>query len=128
MARAMTQQMVVLVNNEDWLRNHVATTLRGAGWAVRAYKGAVAALDDIDRLPVDALVLDWTNSPLDKLELWRRVRDTHPVLSVVYLSPHADDIAVLLAGELHPPLATIMTPVSPRQLVAAFTRCLGGAG
>lgn len=123
--RAIPRQLIILVNDNDELRRCASAALRSAGFALRAYSHAAPALDDLNELRADLIILDWTNPPLDRLPLWRQLRCQHPELPVVYMSAWADEVNELLRVEPVPPAAAVQLPCSlERSLVPTITECL----
>ena len=116
---------VVLINDELRLLRLMADAIQDAGFKVAAFERGDRALDDPVIAEAQVIVADWTNQPKG-MELWQALRASKNPAQVVFVSPHADDIAELFAtAEVKP--AAIIGPFIVRNVVATVKALLGEA-
>ncbi len=84
--------MVLLVEDEEAVREVAEEHLSGQGYRVSAFRSAVEAVAGLEALGrVDAVVTDVVMPGMSGTELVHTVRGRWPGLPVVYISGHAGD-------------------------------------
>jgi len=83
----MTEIMVV--DDDQDLRESIAEVLRGAGFGVTVAPGGAAALEFLDRQQVDLVLLDLVMPGMGGLEVMRHFREKMPRLPVIMLTAFA---------------------------------------
>jgi len=92
-------EALLLVEDEDAVRDLAAAHLADCGYRVAAYPSAAAALEGLSSgLEVDVLITDVVMPGLGGPELARRVRETRPGLPVILVSGHTGEVVVELGG------------------------------
>lgn len=95
----MAPLAVLLVDDEELVRDGTAAMLRELGHAVTEASGGAEALDKLEGgLPVDVVITDYRMPRMDGAELASRVREVRPwvpVLLITGYSGHADDVSGL---------------------------------
>jgi FixJ family two-component response regulator len=84
---------ILVVDDEEMVRNHVARILRAAGFAPIVASGgpdALAKVADLAQCPM--LVTDQVMPEMSGDELARRLRERNPDLKVLYLTGFADGL------------------------------------
>lgn len=56
--KKISKQFVLIVEDDDWLANQQALTIKSAGYKVKVVHHALAAIQAIDKLHPDAIILD----------------------------------------------------------------------
>ena len=88
---------ITVVNNEKRIAETVQYHLERAGYRVRVYLKGTHALEGLIEEPCDLVILDSYNPPLGGVALFRELRK-HTDVPVIFLTPHAEDIAKELRG------------------------------
>jgi two-component system cell cycle sensor histidine kinase/response regulator CckA len=84
---------VMLVEDEDPVRIFAARALRNKGYKVieaKSGEGALAAIRGAEE-EIDLLITDVVMPHMDGADLVRHVRESHPVLKVIFISGYAED-------------------------------------
>jgi DNA-binding response OmpR family regulator len=83
----MARLCVLVVDDEEDVREVVETILTDAGFAVATAGDGAAALEIVAKQPVDLAVVDiWLPGELSGLETVRRARARHPDLKALFIS------------------------------------------
>ncbi|HTN97692.1 MAG TPA: sigma-54 dependent transcriptional regulator [Nordella sp.] len=86
----MKPALVLLVDDEEELRRSTAQSLDLAGFSVRDFAGAEAALDFITQGFNGVLITDIRMPGMDGMTLMTRVRDIDPDIPVILATGHGD--------------------------------------
>jgi two-component system, cell cycle sensor histidine kinase and response regulator CckA len=114
---------VLLVDDEEGVRDLLLTVLEHNGFDVRAASTAEEALQILSGATFDVLLTDVALPGMTGPELARRVRVETPETRVLFMSGYTGD-AVLDQGEFGPSLAFIQKPFGSRVLVARLRSLL----
>ncbi len=116
---------VLIVDDDDRLREFVRVNLEAEGYTVREADSARAGLDALEEEPPDLILLDVMMPELDGWEMLRRVQERHGVgaIPVIMFSGKVDDEA---AGDATARGAQgfIGKPFDPRQLIDSTKQLL----
>ena len=82
----MASQRIIVVDDEDLLREFLVDLFEREGYTVRSTTNPREALRMVDEEGFDLLVTDIKMPEMDGLELLRRVRASHPDLPVVMMT------------------------------------------
>lgn len=94
------QTNILLVDDDDAVREITAAILEDLGYAVREAASGAAALDSLERSPrVDLLMVDAAMPGMSGMELTRAVRQQRPDMPVLLVTGYADAEAVAAVGE-----------------------------
>ncbi len=116
---AVDERRIVVIEDEDAIRDVVAYNLERAGYAVATAADGRSGLDEVRRFAPDLVVLDLMLPELDGLAVCRELRahgDTElvPVIMLTAKGDEDDIVAGLGAGADD----YVTKPFSPRELVA----------
>ena len=111
----MTQQRVLVVDDDPTVSDVVARYLEHAGYAVAVVADGKVALDKAVADPPDLVVLDLMLPGMDGLEVFRQLR-AHAPVPVVMLTALGDEADRLVGLELGAD-DYVTKPFSPRELV-----------
>ncbi len=92
---------ILIVDDDDMLRQPLATVLRGEGFHVITSNSSENAAEVLKRMSVDAIILDRMMTNMDGLTFLRQLRsagDTTPVLMLTALSGAENTIDGLSCG------------------------------
>jgi signal transduction histidine kinase len=107
--------LVLVVDDDESVREVVVTSLEGAGFAAEGAADASGALACIDReKAVDAVITDFSMPGTNGLDLIREVQKRRPALPAILLTGHVGDIAESPA--LGGPVIVLQKPVLPTEL------------
>lgn len=96
-----TRARILLVDDDDAIRNALATALRGAAFSIATARGGDAALVEAARELPDLVITDLSMPGMDGLELCARLRALDPELPIILVTGHPDTdsaIASVRAG------------------------------
>ncbi len=114
---------ILLVEDDDALRDLIVGRLRDSGWTVRTAASGDRALDEIRRRAPDLLVLDIMLPGTDGLEVCRRVRADHPLLHIIMLTARSDELDRVVGLEVGAD-DYLTKPFSLQELVARIRAAL----
>lgn len=125
----MSIAQLLVVEDEEAIREMLAMSLEQAGFCVRCAEDAQQAQDLLDELPPDLIVLDWMLPGLSGVEWARRLRRDEqrraiPIILVTARGEEEDKIRGLESGADD----YVTKPFSPRELVARVKAVLRRAG
>jgi CheY-like chemotaxis protein len=111
---------VLLVEDEEVVRQLAVTLLERAGFRVRAAADGSEALKLFDGSDpeIDVLVTDMVMPGVGGRELAERILERHPRLAVVFMSGYTEDAPVLEGATVVPP-TFLRKPFRPQALVKA---------
>jgi CheY-like chemotaxis protein len=93
-ARSAWQPHVLLVDDDELVRETLIESLSGFGFQIACVEDARAALDYIDRGKlVDVMVTDFSMPGMNGLDLIRAAQASRPGLAAILLTGHVGDIA-----------------------------------
>jgi two-component system response regulator FlrC len=84
----MRTKPILLVEDDERLREALAETLRLAGFEVRVAAEGAEALQVLASAPIAAVVTDYQMKPMDGSALLARIRDRLPQLPVLMITAH----------------------------------------
>jgi DNA-binding response OmpR family regulator len=85
--------LIVVVDDDEGVREVCVDGLRDAGYAVAAFARGDDALRAVARVAVAVLVVDWRMPGLDGAEVARRARALAPGLGVLMITGHPGEAA-----------------------------------
>jgi DNA-binding NarL/FixJ family response regulator len=88
---AHDQPRVLLVDDNESVLAHATATLSSACDVVGAVKDGKAALESVDRLHPDVIVLDISMPGMNGLEVAARLRRAGSTIPIVFLTIHDDE-------------------------------------
>ena len=108
---------ILLAEDEEMVRELAIEIFQGAGYTVLDAQNGAAALAICDRHEgcIDLLVTDLVMPGMNGIELARRVRDSRPGISVLFMSGYAEDAKERL-GDLDEGRAFLQKPITPTKL------------
>jgi len=121
----MTARLLV-VEDDGELRQALADTLELAGYAVLTAEDGSAALQLLEREPVDLVVSDVNMPGLDGIDLLRAVQRQLPQLPVLLMTAYASiskSVEAMRCGAVD----YLVKPFRPQQLVDCIARYTGAA-
>jgi DNA-binding NtrC family response regulator len=122
-----SQGSVLVVDDEEYVRESVAEILRRSGFSVRTARGMDEAVAAPGLDGVDAVLTDLRMPGRDGLELLREALRVDPSLPVIVLTAHGtitSAIECMKAGAFH----YLQKPVDPDELVLTIRRALRESG
>ena len=128
-ARAERAASILLVDDDNAVREVTASALRDLGYTVTEANGGAAALDILNRPGerIDLLVADFAMPGMNGVEVARGARTARPGLPVLFITGYADLSALAGTGEDR----IVQKPFREGELERKVARCLSagrGAG
>jgi two-component system, OmpR family, phosphate regulon response regulator PhoB len=125
----MSQKQILVVEDEQPIREMIAFGLRRAGFAVREAEDCRSARAALVDLRPDLILMDWMlpdNSGLELTRALKRERETRdlPIIMLTARAEEADKIAGLEGGADD----YVTKPFSPRELIARVNAVLRRVG
>ena len=124
-ARGGSKQRILIVDDDDRLREYLRVNLEMEGYEVREAASADEGLEALDEEPPDLILLDVMMPRVDGWEMLRRVRERHGLdaIPVVMFSGKVDEHEQAAAEE-RGAQAFIGKPFDPQQLIASTKQLL----
>jgi DNA-binding response OmpR family regulator len=113
----MTEAMILVVEDEQSIASLVTLYLTNEGFRVSQIADGALALDAVERLKPDLVILDVMLPGMDGVEICRRLRAAGDGLPIVMLTARDAEVDRILGLELGAD-DYITKPFSPRELVA----------
>ena len=85
---------ILVVDDDDGVRDFIREALGGLGYAVREADGGVAALEALDKGPVDLLLVDFAMPGMNGAQVAREALARRPDLGVLFASGYAETAAL----------------------------------
>ncbi|MDX6503951.1 MAG: two-component system, OmpR family, response regulator ResD [Gaiellaceae bacterium] len=112
----MSQQTVLVVEDEASIASFVALYLKNAGYGVRSATNGAEALSEVNDGELSLVVLDLNLPDIDGIEVCRRIRQSSD-LPILMLTARDEDVDKIIGLEVG--ADDYMTkPFNPRELVA----------
>ena len=120
-----TRPSILIVDDDDRLREFVRVNLEMEGYAVREAASVEQGLAALEEEPPDLILLDVMMPQVDGWEMLRRVQERHGVgaIPVVMFSGKVDD-ETLADAESRGAQAFIGKPFNPQQLIESTKQLL----
>lgn len=83
--------VVAIVEDDDPLRDALASILKAAGFSVDKFASAEAFLESAERHRTNCLVLDVRLPGMSGIELQRRLMEVDMAVPIIFVTAHADD-------------------------------------
>jgi excisionase family DNA binding protein len=114
---------ILVVDDDDGLREYLRVTLETDGYTVREAANAAEGLAALDEEPPDLILLDVMMPEVDGFEMLRRVHERHGVgaIPVIMFSGKVDEAATAAERGAQ---AFIGKPFDPQQLIDATKQLL----
>jgi len=122
---AHDQPWVLLVDDNESVLAQAAATLSSACVVVGAVKNGKAALESVDRLQPDVIVLDISMPGMSGLEVAARLRRTGSTIPIVFLTIH-DDEELVRATQAAGGIGYVVKTLLPSDLVMAVNAACAG--
>jgi signal transduction histidine kinase/ActR/RegA family two-component response regulator len=125
---ARGRETILLVEDEDDIRDLVAETLLGRGYTVIQARDGADALRVVgeSNRPIDLVLTDVVMPNLSGRDLVRQLSETHPRLNVLYISGYTVD-ALGDHGVLEAGTNLLYKPFAPQQLLTKLREVLDRA-
>lgn len=114
---------VHVVDDDEAVRDSLATLLEAAGFSVSTYASAAAFLEVLEDAPSGCVVTDVQMPEISGLELLRRLSDRLPQFPVIVLTGAAD-VPMAVEALKNGALDLIEKPYSAAAIVAAVSQAL----
>jgi DNA-binding NtrC family response regulator len=114
---------VLIVDDESYVRDSLATVLERHGFAIRTAASAEEVYAEHELEGLDALVTDLKMDGADGLELLKRVRETESKLPVIVLTGHGtvgSAVECMRAGAAE----YLLKPVQPEEMILILERVI----
>lgn len=120
-AGAMASSRILVIDDEEDIRDVARLLLESAGYAVVCAEDGRAALREIERSPVDLVITDMLMPEMDGVELINEVRRRNPDQAVVAMSGggHAPKESYLQIAHLCGAQVLLPKPFNREQLLRA---------
>ena len=112
----MTQDRILVIEDEPTVAEVVDRYLRRDGHDVRLAHDGLRAMEEYDRFQPDLVVLDLMLPGLDGIEVCRRIR-SHATTPIIMLTARGDEVDRLVGLEIGAD-DYVTKPFSPRELAA----------
>ncbi|TAJ72535.1 MAG: response regulator [Phenylobacterium sp.] len=112
---------VVVIDDDDQVRQILCDGLYSEGFAVRSASNGASGLAMVDADPPDAVVLDYAMPGMTGAEVAHRMRARHPHLPIVFCSGYADSLAL----DQIPDAVVLRKPVTIDDLSRTVRRSVG---
>jgi excisionase family DNA binding protein len=125
-ARAQSGPLVLIVDDDERVREYVRVNLELEGYAVREAGSAADGLAALEEEPPDLILLDVMMPEMDGWEMLRRVRERHGVeaIPVIMFSGKVDEGSASEATS-RGARGFIGKPFDPQQLIESTKQLLG---
>ena len=123
----MTQQQLLMIEDDTRLANMVGEYLRQSGYAFAHAADAASGLDALQSTPPDLVILDLMLPDMDGLEVCRRIKASNPATAVLMLTAKGDPMDRIVGLEIGAD-DYLPKPFEPRELLARIRAVLRRSG
>jgi signal transduction histidine kinase/ActR/RegA family two-component response regulator len=124
---ATTHQTILVVEDEDIVRQVACDIIRGSGYHVLEARSALSAIElcETSKEQIDLVLTDLIMPKMNGPELVKRLSLKFPNLNVVYMSGYSSDAAIG-QGILKEKASFVQKPFMPKTLIKALQDTLDG--
>jgi FixJ family two-component response regulator len=115
----MGERVVSVVDDDESVRESLASLIRSVGLAVRVFESAEAFLESAGVQRTDCLILDVRMPGMDGLELQRRLKTSHPDVPVIFITAHGSEEEARLRALDAGAIAYLLKPLSEEDVLGA---------
>ena len=126
-SKSISQQRILVVDDDENIRSINAMTLKGAGYDVEASEDGEAAWHSLQKKRYDLVVTDNNMPKLSGVGLLKRMRDSSISLPVVMATGNPP-FEYFAQNPRLSPTATLVKPYSLRELVLIVEKVLRNCG
>jgi len=119
----MTQQQLLMIEDDTRLATMVGEYLRQSGYAFTHAADATSGLDALQSTPPDLVILDLMLPDMDGLEVCRRIKAGNPAIAVLMLTAKGDPMDRIVGLEIGAD-DYLPKPFEPRELLARIRAVL----
>ena len=119
----MTQQQLLMIEDDTRLATMVGEYLRQSGFAFSHAADATSGLDALQSSPPDLVILDLMLPDMDGLEVCRRIKAGNPAIAVLMLTAKGDPMDRIVGLEIGAD-DYLPKPFEPRELLARIRAVL----
>ena len=119
----MTQQQLLMIEDDTRLATMVGEYLRQSGYAFAHAADATSGLDALQSTPPDLVILDLMLPDMDGLEVCRRIKASNPAVAVLMLTAKGDPMDRIVGLEIGAD-DYLPKPFEPRELLARIRAVL----
>jgi len=125
-AKKPAAQTLLLVEDEDLVREVVATMLERSGFHVMSARSASDAIDQLESHgdEVDLMITDLVMPGMSGIDLAKRVKKNLPQLKIIYMSGYPENV-VLQEGLVNHKSAYLQKPLTPVTFLQKVKTMLG---
>ena len=120
-----TTKSVLVVDDEEYIRDTVGRTLQGEGFLVTTACGGAEALELMREHVPDLVLLDLKMPGMDGAATLKKIRETHGAIPVIIITGFPDSDLVNRALE-YSPITLLAKPVQSTDLIQAVKMILAG--
>lgn len=119
-------ERILLVDDDDNLRNSATELLKGVGYRVTAVQSPEMALKlfRTDPSAIDIVITDYLMPNIDGLNLAKMMRESRPDIPVLILSGNVRSLPAQEMAAMSPALAVLSKPLSITELASEIARSL----
>ena len=119
----MTQQQLLMIEDDTRLATMVGEYLRQSGYAFAHAADATSGLNALQSTPPDLVILDLMLPDMDGLEVCRRIKASNPAVAVLMLTAKGDPMDRIVGLEIGAD-DYLPKPFEPRELLARIRAVL----
>jgi two-component system NtrC family sensor kinase len=116
-------ERILVAEDDDDVRQYVATSLQELGYEVFVAQNGDGALKMLDQHAVNLLLTDVIMPGMNGRKLADEVKTRHPALRILFMTGYSQN-AIVHHGRLDPGVDLIQKPLSTEQLASAVRRML----
>jgi len=123
--RPRTRKTVLVVDDEEYIRDTVGQAVEAAGFRVMTASGGGEALEMIRHDPPDMVLLDLKMLDMDGATTLKEIRRIHGLLPVIIITGYPESELVDRTLD-YCPVTLLAKPLDPEQLVSTVRMTLNG--
>src|SRR5512144_865582 len=122
----MAGEKILVVDDEDMIRDLCYHILSAEGYQVTTVSNAAAALEELGRSPVDLLITDIKMPGIDGLELFERIKARNLDLVTIFITGHGT-VDTAIESLMRGVDGFVLKPFTQEELLSAATRAISGS-
>jgi DNA-binding NtrC family response regulator len=81
---------MMLIDDDEWIRNSLSLFFEGEGIELKTLETAEEALEELQKIPYDIIIVDYRLPGINGLEFLKRIHATHPQAIKILITAYKD--------------------------------------
>jgi DNA-binding NtrC family response regulator len=88
--RQLKEMKMMLIDDDEWIRNSLSLFFEGEGIELKTFETAEEALEELQDIPYDIIIIDYRLPGINGLEFLKRIHEGHPQAIKILITAYRD--------------------------------------